>query len=114
MPRERIKKKTTLRNITIKLNVDPNSSKPSTYVNERISSNVVIVLRRQCDDGWTKKLGVCAKSTTVRQVMMSSMSISNRLDTTAWTHAHYITRLLEAEHKETGVESIYPRPRNPR
>ena len=39
----------------IKPNVDPNSSKPSTYADERIFSNVVNALRRQCDDGWTKK-----------------------------------------------------------
>ena len=75
MPRE----KTTLWNITIKPNIDPNSSKSSTYADERIFSNVVNVLRRQCNDGCMRKLGVCAKSTTVRQVMMSSMSSGDRL-----------------------------------
>jgi len=39
----------------IKPNVDPNPSKLSTYADERIFLNAVNLLRRQCDDGWTKK-----------------------------------------------------------
>ena len=103
--------KTTLRNITIKLNVESNSSRPSTYANERISSNVVIVLRRQCDDGWTKKLGVCAKSTTVRQVMMSSMSISK----TKKPKVVYLALFLGRRHRSPGDldAAAQPSPQSP-
>jgi len=60
-------KKTTLQNIMTKANIDASPSKLSMYADERIFSNVANVLRRQHDDGWTKKkLGMCAKSATMR------------------------------------------------
>ena len=70
-------KKTTLRNIMVKPNIGPNSSKFRTIhvCRCRWEENVVNVLRRRCDDGWAKKFGLCAKSTTVRQVMMTSMGV---------------------------------------
>jgi len=55
-------KKTTLQNIMTKANIDASPSKLSMPANERIFLNVAKILRRQCDDGWTKKNLACVQS----------------------------------------------------